>query len=943
VATETAATLLERERELAGLAGALAAAGAGRGNVVLLEAAAGLGKTSLLRAAAESASGRGFRCLRARAGELERDFAYGCVRQLFEPVVTRTDDAERERLFAGAAALSAPLFGPAEECPPPPADVAFSMLHGLYWLLNNLADEGPVALLADDLHWSDSESLRFLDYLAPRLDGLAVAVVATTRPGEGDTEAIARLAAAPETTVVGPRPLSAEATAALCAHRLGADVAPEFAAACREATGGNPFYLEALLREAGERGFATDAAGAERVRGIGPAAVAQAVLLRLAGRPPATGALVQAAAVLGDGAAPADAARLAELDEPEAAEAADLLAALGILTAGDGLEFAHPIVREAVYGDIGPRERAQAHARAARILAEAGAADERVAAQVVEADPAGDPERVELLRRVAAGALVQGAPAAAAAWLRRALAEPPDAGRRAAVLVELGSAELRVGAPEAAEHLAAAAAMLRGEPAELARAARQHALALTISARADQALAALEGAIDVVEPADRELALTLEGELASHARQASVETRAPAMRRLERHGDLDGSTPGERLVLASLACERARRSESAAEAARHLEGALAGGRLLAEQDVDVGGPFYDIVVGLLAADALDVADRALEQALADARARAAIPAVAYLTSRRGWVHLRRGAVARAEADGRTALELLTMHGIPLGVPSALALLVEVLVERGEAEAAEAELRGADLGAEILPGPTNNFLFEARGLVGLARGRTREGLEDLYEFGGRDEGWGVASPIASRWRSRAALGHLALGEAAQARGLAAEDLELARRWGTARGVGIALRASALVEGAQVDRLRGAVDALAGSPARLEHARALVDLGAALRRHNRRSEARASLEEGLDLAERCGAAALAETARTELLAAGGRSSDPFGDPLAQLTVSERRVAELAAEGRSNPEIAQALFVTRKTVETHLGHVYRKLDVAGRGELPRALAGS
>jgi ATP/maltotriose-dependent transcriptional regulator MalT len=348
-------------------------------------------------------------------------------------------------------------------------------------------------------------------------------------------------------------------------------------------------------------------------------------------------------------------------------------------------------------------------------------------------------------------------------------------------------------------------------------------------------------------------------------------------------------------------------------------------------------------VGLLAADALDVAERALEQALADARSRAAIPAVAYLTSRRGWVQLRRGAVAQAEADGRTALELLTVHGIPLGIPSALGLLMEALVERGEADAAEAELRGAAIGEEILPGPTSNFLFEARGLVQLARGRTREGLDDLYEFGRRDEGWGLANPIASRWRSRAALGHLALGDVEEARGLVAEDLERARRWGTAGGVGVALRAAALVEGASVDRLREAADVLAGSPARLEHARALVDLGASMRRDNRRAEARVSLEEGLDLAERCGAAALAETARTELLAAGGRSSDPYGDPLAQLTVSERRVAELAAEGRSNPEIAQALFVTRKTVETHLGHVYRKLDIGGRGELPQAMAAS
>jgi DNA-binding NarL/FixJ family response regulator len=126
-----------------------------------------------------------------------------------------------------------------------------------------------------------------------------------------------------------------------------------------------------------------------------------------------------------------------------------------------------------------------------------------------------------------------------------------------------------------------------------------------------------------------------------------------------------------------------------------------------------------------------------------------------------------------------------------------------------------------------------------------------------------------------------------------------------------------------------------------PARLEHARALTDLGAALRRANRRSAARRALHEGLDLAERCKARALVHRAGTELRAAGGRSSDPHGSGVKQLTASEQRVAELAAQGLSNPEIAQALFVTRKTVETHLSHVYRKLDISGRGKLVHALA--
>lgn len=175
-------------------------------------------------------------------------------------------------------------------------------------------------------------------------------------------------------------------------------------------------------------------------------------------------------------------------------------------------------------------------------------------------------------------------------------------------------------------------------------------------------------------------------------------------------------------------------------------------------------------------------------------------------------------------------------------------------------------------------------------------------------------------------------------------MAREDLERARRWGTPGGIGMALRAHALVPGdaAPVDGLREAARMLEESPARLEQARALVDLGAALRRARRRAEARDALQGGLDLAERCGARGLAATAQTELRAAGGRSSVARGAGPERLTASELRVAELAAEGRSNPEIAQELFVTRKTVETHLGHIYRKLDVSGRGELAAALTG-
>ena len=564
------------------------------------------------------------------------------------------------------------------------------------------------------------ESMRFLAYLAPRLDGLPLAVLASTRPGEGVVADLARLASAPETTVLRPAPLSVEATAGLCEQRLGAHVGKEFAAACREATGGNPFFLEALLREASEQKRSTGSRDEVDVRRIGPAAVAQAVLLRLSGAPAATTALVRAVAVLGDGAGLAEAARLADVDQDEAAGAADLLAGLAILRPSERLEFAHPIVREAVYADIGSHERAAAHARAAVILGAAGASDERIAAQIMAAKPSGDAERVELLRRVAADALGRGAPAAAVAYLGRALAEPPPAAARAEVLIELGFAELRLATPGAVDHLTAAVGLIR-EPAVLATPVRLLANTLTMVGEPDRAVEVIESAIEIVEPADGELALLLEAELAAHAQQASREARAPAARRLGLHAELRGATPGERLVLATLAFERARASESAGEAAAYIERALADVRSLGEQELDVTGTFYLLVVGLVATDALDLADAYLEQALSDAHQRGSIPALAFVLAQQARVSMRRGAMARAEADAGTALVLLTAHGIPLGATLALASLTQALIEAGDVEGAEQAVGRAGYGEEIPPGMASNPLLEARGLLRLAQG------------------------------------------------------------------------------------------------------------------------------------------------------------------------------------------------------------------------------
>jgi len=527
--------------------------------------------------------------------------------------------------------------------------------------------------------------------------------------------------------------------------------------------------------------------------------------------------------------------------------------------------------------------------------------------------------------------------------LKRALAEPPPPESRPEVLLELGSAELRLAEPDAHEHLAAAMENLH-QPGLLAFAARQLANSYGAQGNAEQSLAVLEAAIAAIDSTDAELALVLEAEFAAKAQQCGREARARATALLARHTQLEGRTPGERLVLASRAFERARASASADEAVRFIEQSLASDVSVSEQQPDVVGPFYALIISLLATDALDLGIRHLDQALAVARTRASIPAVAFLTAHRGWFSLRRGALAEAEADARAALDLMNAHGIRLGTSFATALLIEALIENGQLDAAEERLRDSGLDREIPPGLAHIAATEARGALRIARGDARGGLDDLVEHGRRDELWGAANPLASRWRSHACLALAAAGDHERARSMAAEELERARRWGAASGIGIALRAAALVDADAnpIERLREAAEVLSRSPAKLEHARVLTDLGAALRRANRRADARGALQDALALARSCGAGALIERASIEMSAAGGRSSDSEGSGAERLTVSERRVAELAAKGHSNPKIAQALFVTRKTVETHLGHIYAKLDISSRTELAAALAG-
>jgi DNA-binding CsgD family transcriptional regulator len=271
---------------------------------------------------------------------------------------------------------------------------------------------------------------------------------------------------------------------------------------------------------------------------------------------------------------------------------------------------------------------------------------------------------------------------------------------------------------------------------------------------------------------------------------------------------------------------------------------------------------------------------------------------------------------------------------------ALAVLLEVLLERGELEDAERQVTQTGLARADSHLILFVFLVGARARLRLAQRRTRDAIDDLLALGGRMEGR-IVSPGVLAWRAQAAraLRGEDPGEAAR---LGREELELARAFGARRALGVALQAAA-VTGPEAERLtllREAVAVLADSPARLEHARALVELGAELRRRGKRSEARRLLEGGMDGAHACGGTALVQRAREELRASGARPRRLALSGVEALTGAERRVADLAAQGMTNRQIAHELVVSVATVETHLRHVFQKLDIDSRRDLAEHL---
>ncbi len=928
--------LIERAIEVDALSAAIDRLGAGDGGVVVIEASAGLGKTVLLDHAAQHATGSGCLVRRAAPGPLERHFPFGVVRALLETPLRDASADERERLLDGAAATAGELL---LEGSVPSADATPLVAHSLLWLCAAIAERQPLVLLVDDAHWADRCSLRVMTHMARRIADTPLLIVVAGRADDPDaaTDLLNLLSDAPRATVLSPAPLSPDGAAELI-HRVAPETPIEVCRRCHRAGAGNPWLLGELGHQIAEHGTASLDADVEDAP---PAsAVARNVVRRrMAALAPRDRAVAEALAVIGDDAPPQVISAVAGVPIGELAPARDALVAAGLL-ASDGARFAHTVVAVAVADDLPRTASEQLHRETARALMGFGAPIDVVASHLLHCGAQSDPEVSALLQRAAGDAARRAAPDTAAAYLERALNERAPGDDRGRLLAWLATVTFDAGLPDSRRRM-------------------REALHESDDRNSRVDVLTRLAALSAVDSADPELAQLLTRELAAEtdpATRLAVETAAldALMTLPDRHAerarriaaiDIDAVEDPmlRRVVLAHAAWVGTELGEPDADACAAL----------AQQALD-----GDVLLGAIGRRAayhlgtwvLVLTDRADEAAAAIAALRDAPPAHRSLRLRAtaSWyaseLALRCGRIAEAENEARMVFDLIA-EDVTMVTGGAAKVLVTALAERGAFDEARELLDERRLSGTLGPALWETNVRRARAELWLAEGDYERALDEALALGALREEQGRPNPTMAAWRSTAARALAHLGRRDEAVQLADEELALAERFGAPVPIAGALHARAVAEADDEARVALCERALAvaeGTPARLESVRARLEMGAALAYMGRRVEARDALRPALADADAAGAVLLAQRARRELVATGLRPRQAAIEGAASLTPRQRQICELAAAGKSNREIAQALFLSAKTVETHLLTSYRKLGVNARTDLSGALVG-
>ncbi|MET7762681.1 AAA family ATPase [Streptomyces sp. NPDC005393] len=934
--------LVGRADELAAFSGHAEAACAGRSGLVILSGPAGIGKTSLLRAFLDGDACQKMTVLHGSCGEVGAGAGYSGVRALFGGLGLTAKDAQDSPLLRGSARRALPALMP---CPgdeePSTAATVYPVLHGLYWLAANLMAQGPLALVLDDVHWCDERSLRWIDFLLRRADQLPLLVVLAQRT-EAEPVAPAALAditAQARTSVIRLDPLTDADVAQMARQVFEAPVAPSFGERAAAVCGGNPLTVTRLLSELRSKGARPDEEGIREIAEVGQYVVALSVRALFDRQPDWVRDVATAVAVLGE----EDAEHIGALAQVPAArveEAVALLRRVEVM-APDRVDLAHDVVRSAVLEAAGAEAPAGLRAKAAQLLSDIGRPAEEVANQVLLVPGTPEPWMRWVLREAASQAEHRGAPEAAARYLYRVLEAEPES---VSAHVQLAKALAETN-PGEAIRLLKHALTLASDVRTRAPIAVQFGMTCLTVQQSPAAVRVLGEVLDELEaelgpepePRDRELRTLVESALliAGSDEKATINT---VRERFARMTEPAGDTPAQRQMLALMTVLSAMEGRSPERTVRQARRALhAPGAALGNWSLLFSA--FALCLADEVEDSLEVLDRSLRHG----QENAAVWSYVITLSTRALVLRGIGAIPDALADAQTAVEIIGEERWSANVTMPQTSLATILIDRGEPERAE------ELLAKVTRPNLEGFVLEYHYYL-MARARARWALGDadtalrlLLDCGASLEETGFANPAFVPWWVEAACVLAAEKRAGQARDIVDHGTELARRWGTPRALGLAAVARGVTTPGEagIDLLTEAVGHLAGSPARAEHARAELLLGGALLEAGLQRDARERLRTAADLAQGCGALALARDARRRLVSAGGRMREITASPVDLLTGTERKVAKLAARGAGNREIAESLFVTVRTVEMHLTSVYRKLSLSQRAELASVLS--
>ncbi|WP_326835710.1 AAA family ATPase [Amycolatopsis rhabdoformis] len=919
--------LAGRDWELSLLVQKARDAALGEGQAVLLRGPAGIGKTKLVAAALDELDTVAATVLTVTCPE-SGSSAYEAVRALFAPLDLSGG------LLDGSARLAVPALEPGGAGT---AADTYAVMHGLHWLTAGLTADGLVVLAVDDVQWCDETSLRWLGFLLRRAENLPLLVVMTQRTGRDvpRPEVLGEIGATLTCLTLDLEPLGPGAVAEVLQARFGANPADEFVRKCVDVTGGNPFLLDRVVTQLRGDAVEPDATHVSALDEIGREVVARSVLDRLS---PEAFAVARAIAVLGGEEIELIAA-LAGTQPGPAAAAVRALRADDLLLP-DRLDYTHDLIRHAVVDAVSAEQLQALRERAATLLNDNGRAPEEVAVQLLLLSGRPQPWMVNVLRDAAVVAENRGAPAAAARYLTRALAADEDS---VAVLGHVARVLAQVDPQAALRHLERALELVT-DPRRRVPLAVQYALTSLTAQNSLRAYALAESVLDRFDEAvgdapsaqDRSTRTLLESVLLLSGMDEKDTVRQVG----ERFRDVvppRGDTAEERQLLAMLSSLGTVEGRPAAEVGAYAR------KVLSIGDVTPGGwGVLGAVLTLYLADDVEPALAALGDLMDHAQRRGEAWTYTLGASTRALVFLWIGNSSDALSDAQFAYDIITQEAWGDAGTMPQAALAAALVRHGEPARA---LRVLD---SVRRPRLERFTLEyhwvlmARARALAAGGDPAAALTHLLLCRDSLAEAGLGNPVLAPWWYDAAEVLTILGRGDEGWAGIEEAEDRAARWGTPRAVGMVRTARGVLTpgDAGIELLTEATELLAPSPAKLEHARAEFLLGRRLFRRGDAEGARDRLRRSIDVAVLCRDKLQVNLSLPALAEAGGRMRRGTASPADALSGSERRVAEKAAEGATNREIAESLFLTVRTVELHLTGVYRKLGLKGRAELAEAL---